>query len=554
VISWTVPTNGEFVTASFSSHTAQSTKLTRSFSTTESGGYFDGTLFVTTTSSQSESGSVRQATITSLNESGTFRTTQISVAGAFTSASGVTLDHQFSEESDNFVLTDGTSTVTVETAPATILTASTAPFYLSLPVRTSTTLTSEGSNFEATLRSSLDYPEDAESVSESYNIVAATTVLNSVSLPTTSYSPTTYWFYRSEEVEVTYDTTTELASSATFEREATIYQAEANEVIYSITNWPTFVYPPAAARPSATTATRVTVLPISNPVTRNSIAVTATSLATTAVEVPLVTTLSSTLTLLGPDGYNETALHEFPNITTTTGVLSFDYQFESSTQITGSYEDGSRTEADTLFNQTVVALQAESYAADIWQPAIVVGGPPGTSQFRFGKSNWKIAGQKGAETTPEDFHLDLSPYSGSFTRGQRTFRNATQSAFTLQAPSITYRTTVGAAPTTSSTIIGVSGPPALISDDAAAIEHLGGGEYAESWTVVDRVGADLVYDDMVNQGTTQFDGNDTSYQQEDIVAVSHLTKAPYLVGGAPAPGNPAAIIWTEHRNPPLEAL
>jgi len=128
----------------------------------------------------------------------------------------------------------------------------------------------------------------------------------------------------------------------------------------------------------------------------------------------------------------------------------------------------------------------------------------------------------------------------------------TNDSFTFEVPNLTYKTTQGTVATTSSVLVTVQGDPQLIYDDVYSPDHLGGGAFAESWTVIDRVQPEYVYSDLKNGESVSHLGNDTSYSQGESNAASYLTFEPYLLGGGLFNGNapaPNAIVWTESRNP-----
>jgi hypothetical protein len=373
-------------------------------------------------------------------------------------------------------------------------------------------------------------------------------------VPTTTQAPVTYWFFPSTSEAATQTTTTTFGSETYAQAYASVYQAAPNEVIYSIPTPTSFASSPIAAREIASTFTRITVAPVAATLSRQSTTVSQISNATTTESTPTYLGTTRTITQFGPDGESSTFELPFALTTTSSSVAELNYELASTAEnITTPYEDESRSQTEYLQNSAFRSYAANRYADAAWLADLFVGQAALTSQNRFGKSGWDIGGQKGSELTPSTLPFDVNEFSGSISRGRKTVFNITKSDLTIDAPSVTYRTTTGSDATTASTVLGVGGSMELIGDDAGNIEHLGGGGYAESWTVVDRVYPDYVYSDMVNSGTTSYLGDDTSYSGASRRSVSHLTFEPHLYGGGPdGTTTPDAIFWTEYRNPESE--
>jgi hypothetical protein len=259
------------------------------------------------------------------------------------------------------------------------------------------------------------------------------------------------------------------------------------------------------------------------------------------------------ITQYGPDGQS-TALEYFYTVSTvTTQSTPANYAYtQAFASPPDTFTNESASQTIGLYDETQVSAQANRFLEPSWVANAFINYAAGTSQQRYGKSMFVIAGQKGSETGPTDFPIDLSPFSGSFARGQITFVDVTNDSFTFEVPNLTYKTTQGTVATTSSVLVTVQGDPQLIYDDVYSPDHLGGGAFAESWTVIDRVQPEYVYSDLKNGESVSHLGNDTSYSQGESNAASYLTFEPYLLGGGLFNGNapaPNAIVWTESRNP-----
>jgi hypothetical protein len=279
------------------------------------------------------------------------------------------------------------------------------------------------------------------------------------------------------------------------------------------------------------------------------------SAASSSETVPEATELTRNITQYGPDSQSSVIEHSYTASTVQTQSTPVNYTYTQfySEDPDDVFTNSTLSQTQKLYDETQIALQANRFADPSWVASLITGFPAMTSQSRYGKTAWNIDGQKGSQTTPTHLEYLISAHTGSFTRGQVTIANVTNQSITLSVPSITYKTTDGTVATTSSTVIGVDGQPQLIGDDITLLEHLGGGAFAESWTVIDRVQPEYVYSDLKNSLTVSHLGNDTSYSQGESTSVSYMTFEPHLLGGGLFNGNapaPDAIFWTESRNPP----
>lgn len=565
MISWLVSTTAVATTEYLSTHDVQTTSVTRTANLSITDAYFGGGSTSSFTSSESGSGSTIRATITSANESALFGTTSTSVIGAFGSASGETVSYTFSDTSANTVFYNSGS-AGGPTSTSFFATGSTLRFTFSIAKQTSSTETTSAIVFgplSSSLSSATNAVTQTASSAVSLSTVSQTsfsvtpesaTTSITTSVPTTTQAPFTYWFFPSTSEAATQTTTTTFGSETFARAYATVCQAAANEVIYLISSPTSFAWPPVAARELASTFTRVTVTPVAVTLSRESTIVAQISDATTTESVATDLATTRTIVNFGPDGESSTFESQGDLTTTTSSVAGLNYELSSTAQDeTNPYTSSGFSQTEYLRNSGFRSYGAARYANDAWFPFIVTPASPLTSQNRFGKSGWDIGGQKGSELTPSTLPFDVNEFSGSISRGRKTVFNTTRSDITIDAPSVTYRTTIGSDTTTASILLGVSGSMELIGDNAGNIEHLGGGGYAESWTVVDRVYPDHVYSDMVNSGTTSYLGDDTSYSGTSRRSVSHLTFEPYLYSGGPdGTTTPDAIFWTEYRNPESE--
>jgi hypothetical protein len=416
------------------------------------------------------------------------------------------------------------------------------------------------------IQSGTAVPSNAVTASQSGGILITETVQGEATIATTIQATPTYWFFASQSTEETVDTTTTLSVTTSGVSRATVYQAEGNEVFYRIANPASYELTAKAARPLATTETRITVLPVRATVTRGAVTglVTLTrqspggidlSATSSSETVAGATELTRNITQYGLDGQSSVIEHSYTATTVQTQSTPVNYTYTQfySEDPGDVFIDSTLSQTQKFYGETLIALQANRFADPSWVASLITGFPAGTSQSRYGKTAWDIDGQKGSQTTPTHLDYLISAYTGSFTRGQVTIANVTNQSITLSVPSITYKTTDGTVATTASTVIGVEGEPQLIGDDIYDVEHLGGGAFAESWTVIDRVQPEYVYSDLKNSLSVSHLGNDTSYSQGQSTSVSYLTFEPHLLGGGLFNGNapaPDAIFWTESRNPP----
>lgn len=556
MISWTIVTTGIETTSYFSSHALQTSSLTRTAnSSATSSGYTHSF-----TSSESGSGINSRATIQFADQTATFQTLLHNVQGAYNSRSGATDAYP----STTYYYSGQYQPPTTSEVYPKLTTASGLRTYATGYQKTSTVTTFSASKF-GSIQSGTAVPSNAVTASQSGGILITETVQGEVTIATTTQATPTYWFFASQSTEETADTTTTLSVTTSGVSRATVYQAEGNEVFYKISNPASYELTAKAARLLATTETRITVAPVRVTVTRGAVTglVTLTgqgspaidlSAATSSETVAEATELTRNITQYGPDGQSSVVEHSYTVSTLQTQSTPVNYTY---TQFWSEYPedvftDSTLSQTQKLYDETLIALQANRFATPSWVASLITGFPAATSQFRYGKTAWDIDGQKGSETTPADLDYLVSAYTGSFTRGQITIANTTNQSMTLSLPSITYKTTVGTVATTASTVIGVEGQPQLIGDDIYAVEHLGGGAFAESWTVIDRVQPEYVYSDLKNSQSISHLGNDTSYSQGESSSVSYLTFEPHLLGGGLFNGNnpaPNAIFWTESRNP-----
>jgi hypothetical protein len=564
MISWLVSTTAVAITEYFSQRIDRSVSETRTANNSLTNAYFGGGVTESFTSHFSYSSLNIGVSITSANESAFFTTLSESLVINYSDATGDTYSYTFDESSANTVFFNSTS-FGGNTSTSSSTTSSFLKFTYSVAKQTSTTQTTisdvfgslesssaPGTNAFVQTQSSAISLTTISQTSLSVTPEGATTSITT-SAPTTTVAPiVTYWFFPLSEETITQTTTTTFDSETAAQEYATVYQADANEVIYSISSPTSFAPNPIAAREIASTFTRITVAPVVATLSRQSTTIVGVEDATSSGSFPTYASTTRTITQFGPDGDSSTV--EWPVVLTTTSssVVSLNYEFSTTDDATNLFVDP-LSGAETIGNSTYSAYEANKYADAQWLADLFVWQSAFTSQNRFGKSGWDIGGQKGSEPTPSTLPFDVNEFSGSISRGRKTVFNITKSDLTIDAPSVTYRTTIGSDATTASTVLGVSGSMELIGDDAGNIEHLGGGGYAESWTVVDRVYPDYVYSDMVNSGTTSYLGDDTSYSGASRRSVSHLTVEPYLYGGGPdGTTTPDAIFWTEYRNPESE--
>ena len=562
MISWTIVTTGIETTSYFSSHTLQTASLTRTRNgSTSSVNPFLGSVTNSVTASESGSTSGSRATIQSANQTATFQTLLHDVQTAYNSRSGETQAFTYT----TFYFSGQYEPPTSSEIYPKLTTASGLRTYATQHQVTSTVTTFSASKF-GSIQSGTAVPSNAVTASQSGGILITETVQGGVTIATTTQATPTYWFFASQSTEETADTTTTLSVTTSGVSRATVYQAEGNEVFYKISNPASYELTAKAARPLATTETRITVAPVRVTVTRGAVTGLVTlagqgspaidlSAASSSETVAEGTELTRNITQYGPDGQSSVVEHSYTVSTVQTQSTPVNYTY---TQYWSEYPedvftDETLSQTLKLYEETLIALQANRFATPSWVASLITGFPADTSQFRYGKTAWDIDGQKGSETTPADLDYLVGAHTASFTRGQITIANTTNQSMTLSLPSITYKTTVGTVATTTSTVIGVEGQPQLIGDDIYAVEHLGGGAFAESWTVIDRVQPEYVYSDLKNSESISHLGNDTSYSQGESSPVSYLTFEPHLLGGGLFNGNaPArdAIFWTESRNPP----
>lgn len=561
MISWTIATTGLLTTSYFSSHNIQTTSFTRTINgSTSSVNPFFGSVTNSVTASESGSAIISVATIRSANQTATFQTLLQSVQTAYNFASGAT---------DAFAGTTFTNSVQYQPPTSSeiypkLTTTSGLRTMFTQRQDTSTVTTVSTSKF-GTIQSSSASPVNAVAVSQSSGILVTTVVQNETTVPMTTEAPVTFWFFASVSTAKSATVTTTQTITTSGISRATVYQAEHNEALYSIFGPNSYEATPKAARPLAQTATRITVFPILETASQGDvtgfISLTAQfsgtinlSDATSSETVAEASEFTRTITQYGPDQESTTVEYFYTVSTTTTQSTPANYAYtQASDRPPLTFADESRSDTYNQYDEAQVSLQANRFLDPLWRANLLVRLDAGTAQQRYGKSMFVIAGQKGLEAGPTDFPIDLSPFSGSYARGQITFFDVTNDSFTFEVPSLTYKTTQGTVATTSSVIITAQGQPQLIGDGVASPDHLGGGAFAESWTVVDRVQPEYVYSDLKNSESISHLGNDTSYGQGESNAVSYLTFEPYLLGGGLLNGNapaPDAIVWTEFRNPP----
>jgi hypothetical protein len=562
MISWTIVTTGIETTSYFSSHALQTGSLTRTANgSTSSVNPFLGSVTNSFTSSESGSDINSRATIQSANETATFQTLLHNVQGAYNSRSGETQAFTYT----TFYFSGQYEPPTSSESYPKLTTASGLRTYPTQHQATSTVTTVSASKF-GSIQSGTAVPSNAVTASQSGGILITETVQGEATIATTTQATPTYWFFASQSTEETVDTTTTLSVTTSGVSRATVYQAEGNEIFYKISNPASYEATAKAARPLATTETRITVLPVRATVTRGAVTglVTLASQGSPAIDlsaasssetVPEATELTRNITQYGPDSQSSVTEHSYTASTVQTQSTPVNYTYTQfySEDPDDVFTDSTFSQTQKLYDETLVALQANRFADPSWVASLITGFPAGISQSRYGKTAWNIDGQKGSQTTPTHLEYLISAHTGSFTRGQVTIANVTNQSITLSVPSITYKTTDGTVATTASTVIGVEGQPQLIGDDITLLEHLGGGAFAESWTVIDRVQPEYVYSDLKNSLSVSHLGNDTSYSQGQSSSVSYLTFEPHLLGGGLFNGNnpaPDAIFWTESRNPP----
>lgn len=561
MISWTIVTTGVETTSFFSSHTLQTTSLTRTANgSTSSVNPSLDPVTNSVTSSESGSGIISRATIRSANETATFQTLLHDVQGAFNSASGATQEFTFT----TFFLSGQFVPPTSFEVYPQLTTTSGLRTYVTQHQVTSTATTVSASKF-GSIQSGTAVPSNAVVASQTGGILITQIVQGEITIPTTTAATPTYYFFASQSTEETVDTTTTLSVTTSGVSRATVYQAQGNEVFYQISNPASYEVTAKAARPLATTETRITVSPVRATVTRDDVTglITLSAQGSPAIDLSAAsssetvageTELTRSIIQHGPDGESSVLEYSYSVSTVETQSIPVNHTY---TQFFSEPDDilneATISRTIKLFDETLIALHANRFAEPSWVASLITGFPAETSQFRYGKAATVIDGQKGSQTTPTNLDYLVGAYTASFTRGQITIINTTNQNLTLSLPSITYKTTVGTVATTASTVIGVEGQPQLIGDDISAVEHLGGGVFAESWTVVDRVQPEYVYSDLKNSESISHLGNDTSYSQGESSSVSYLTFEPHLLGGGLFNGNnpaPDAIFWTESRNPP----
>jgi hypothetical protein len=553
MISWTIATTGNVLTNHGSTRFEQIIDDSNTFDTSNTGLFFGTPSTYSRTSSLKYDRLQLGITETSGNETATFSTAIFSVTGSYTQNGGETIivgtgppltGNDPGSSTESFVSSFTTSGLRT---------------YASVSQQTSTTQTVSASKF-GNLQSSSAYPASATARISS-EIGATTTLQSSLTTLTTTTKPNTFWFYTSISTQKTEQHTTTINQTTSGVSFATVYQADGNAVIYKISNNPSsFVASPIAARSMGQTFTRITVSPILNTTQKQSTVITlsgfplfgqglATQSATTSETLTIQDNSTRTLTYLGPENSSTTFTHQFPITSTETVSVDADYQYLSSYLATSGLPAPGTGDGKTTY-KTSAMLQGNKYEQPQWLPSLFAYMDAGTSQNRSGKAAWVIAGQFGSETTPTDLPIDLNAFSGSISRGKRTFYNITNSYVTLDLPSVTYTTENNGSNTTSSTIIGAEGATTeVIYDDLDSPAHIGGGSFAPDWTVIDRVQPDFVYANLVNSQTTSYLGNDTSRSGGQSASVSHLTLEPHLIGGgAGGSATPDAIFWTEARN------
>jgi hypothetical protein len=563
MISWLISTTLPSTTGLSSEHVFTSTSATASYTTSffnTFGSSFGGdgetsgqTILVT--QSESGSGLQRRATITSANEEGLFFTASTTFQNSGNSESGVTTIGVNSGQSSN---SGGGGT-----GQSSFTTGSLSRFTFSVGAQTSTTQTTSTSVF-AELQSGLSVASNAITFRQTGGISTTSTSRVSgsttASAPRTTQTPPTYWFFRSTSTPATQTITTTSGSETSPPAYATVYEAAPNEVIYLISEPTSYAPSPIAARELASTFTRITVTPTAATETRQFLAVTQISEATGSESLAVESETELAITSFGPD--SESSTFERPSyfVSATTNTVNIDFEFSETVQSITQF--GTQALDATEVNYTSAATNLVSvfslfsgvkYVNNKWVPEVSVGPRDTATQLRYGKRGWDIASQRGLEPTPTTF-FDAAPHAitGSISRGRATVANVTKDGLTINSPSVTYDTQVGGALTTSSIILGVSGNMELVEDDIFLIQHIGGGGYAESWTIVDRVAPDCAYSDLINEQTTTYIGNDTSYSGAGDRSASHLTFEPHLYRGSPQSVD--VVFWTESRNlalPPL---
>jgi hypothetical protein len=557
MISWTVATTGIETTSYFSSHTLQTTSITRTASSSASSSGYTNSF----TSSETGSQIISRATIRSANQTATFQTLLVDFERAYNSRSGATDAYP-----DTTIYYSGqyNPPTSSESYPKPTTTSGLRT-YATQHQATSTVTTVSASKF-GSMQSGTVVPSNAVTASQSGGILITETVQGEATIATTIQAIPTYWFFASQSTEETVETTTTLSVTTSGVSRATVYQAEGNEVFYKISNFASYEATAKAARPLATTETRITVLPVRPTATRGAVTGLVTlagqgspainlSAASSSETMAEATELTRNITQYGPNGQSSTIEYSYTASTLQTQSTPVNYTYTQffSQDPGDTFTDATLSQTLKLYDETQIALQANWFAYPSWVASLIAGLPAMTSQSRYGKTAWDIDGQKGSQTTPTHLEHLISAHTGSFTRGQITIANVTNESMTLSVPSITYKTTDGTVATTASTVIGVEGQPQLVADDIFALEHLGGGAFAESWTVIDRVQPEYVYSDLKNSLSVSHLGNDTSYSQGASTSVSYLTFEPHLLGGGLLNGNspaPNAIFWTESRNPP----
>jgi hypothetical protein len=554
MISWVVTTTADATTDYLASANVESSSFTRTASASNTGPFFGGSFTLSSSSSHSASGSTFYATTSSNNESARFFTSSTFVSEAFASASAETNSLNFTNTANNTVFyystsSQGTGTQLYSTT-FSILDAA-----FSATQQTSTTNTATVSALGA-LSSGLSIPGTAvawrstggrttTSVATSITGASATTTASRL---TTTQSPVTWWFFPSISKQSTQTVTTSFGTIIIPEAYATVYQAAPNEVIYLISEPTSFASAAIAARDVGVTVTRATIAPAVSTLTREFSAVSQISDTTTTRSIAIIEQTTRTITQFGPDAESSTYTWNSPITTSSSAAASLNYEFSSLSTSSSEAEVFNQSETTYWTSSTVVSYSANEYANSSIANLIVPANNL-TSQNRFGKMVWDIAGQEGLDLTPSSAPFNVGEVSAYISRGRKTVVNTTSPDLTIESPSVTYKTTIGTNATTQSTMLGVAGSATSIADNIAAIEHLGGGGYAQSWTAVDRVYPDYVYRNLINEQSATFAGNDTSYEGQSATPISRLTAEPHLYGaGDGTTAAPNAVLWTEYRN------
>lgn len=513
--SWTIAATALVTTASGLSQRTYS----RSFSTETQTSYTDAPLGVSrsisTTSSSSSSEYRSSETVSSIGTNSISRTTLSVTSSEFSSASGGTTTS--SNSSGQTISTAaGSNSYSYSLQISTTLGGALTNVF-TRSIRTSTTTTATSQVWSA-MQSSGAYPAGATTVRFSVGESATVLTVDGKTSLTTTTPPTTYWYFRTSAGTVTRTSVVNTPSTVTGVVSATVWEAEPNEVLYSLATQ-SFASAPLAARTLAISTTRITVTPVRETVSLQITSNSATSATTTTYET--LTQASRELTYLGPDSQTTTG-YFYDVLTEGTLTLPMNFSFTSSAPATGAGVVGVSS-TSSVFEQNTYG--PTPVVAKVFSPNSAL-----TSQQRWGRFGWVIDGQSGSTVEP-NLSLNLDDLTGSFTRGRRTILDVTRSDLTIEMPSITYRTQSNGEATTSSAIFFAAGTaPANL--DPVVIPHFGGGVLASEWTVIEGAAPNVVYSDLVNSTTTSFSGNDTSRKDTDSqVSVSHLTAEPYLFGG-----------------------